>query len=440
MNKKTKRLIPFLLLLTFFLACTETELQEPTKEILDVDFTDGISNGEAEIIDQARQRVLDATILVDGKYNLNGCAPASLGISENLFRYISLNMHYLNYRIEQGDYLSPAMMNSTSAQLKLKAGRDNMNLFAITATEGDFAPENTGGGYLISELFEQATDWYKVYEEDGYTIWEYTNTTYAYETKYSWVDDPNIYNYYDNYYVYYNGGGGTSSIPNLPGLPKIIIDPTFKDTEAECVKNKLDNGKILQSLLSGFELDETNIELTFKVGDLTGANGKCEWNNEGKMEITIDTDRLNAPSIELARTILHESFHAYIFAKLYEEKMHTELCPEPDFERDFNDYKAKYSEVGSTQHNYMADKYLTYMKQGLNDYFNGETYKANFVNYVDDNTNWYGTDFLFECLAWGGLKGTEAWAAFSSDSEKMNKYNQTIGTIVPLLPKENCNN
>ncbi|MFV0593451.1 MAG: hypothetical protein ACK5M7_18915 [Draconibacterium sp.] len=238
------------------------------------------------------------------------------------------------------------------------------------------------------------------------------------------------------------GSGGTTGGENPGELPEVILDTaTFVGTKAECVKEKLDNQNLINQLIGGFDLEESKISLIYKVEDLEGVNGLCSYNpNTKRMEIKIDTDRLIESSMELARTILHESFHAYIFGKLYESELHTGLCPEPNFEDDFRDYAEKYGEGENpqVQHNYIADKYIVYMKQGLKDYFDGESYKTSFLNYVEENEYWYGTDFMLESLSWGGLQKTDAWFAYAADSEVMQKYGYTMGLIVPFLPTENC--
>jgi len=220
--------------------------------------------------------------------------------------------------------------------------------------------------------------------------------------------------------------------------PEIIEDPSFENTEADCIKAKLEQGSILNNLLCGFELSTSSINVTYKVGATPGANGKCNFDpNTYRMVITINTDRLNSPSIELARTILHESFHAYLYGKVYEEELHNGLAPEPNFSQDYQKYKEKFGEP-DWQHPYIADKYLSYMKQGLLELFNSESYKDNFLSYVKDNNNWFGLDFMLECLAWGGLQGTDAWTTFYSDATNKTNYDNTMGNIVNLIPKENC--
>lgn len=227
-----------------------------------------------------------------------------------------------------------------------------------------------------------------------------------------------------------SAGGRTTNDPTP--VPAIIEDPSFVGTNADCVKSKLESGSVINCLLNGFSLSTSTIDLTFKVADISD-NGTCSYNRDTKrMTITIDSDRLTGSSMELARTELHESFHAYLYGKLYDPKYTSDLLPEPNFVNDFNKY------CSNNQHNYIADNYISYMKSALGTYFNSETYKDSFLGTVNGNQYWHGTDWLFECLAWGGLKGTDAWSAFQSDPEKKRKYDETMNFIANLLPKENC--
>jgi hypothetical protein len=234
------------------------------------------------------------------------------------------------------------------------------------------------------------------------------------------------------------GSGGTPTV-SCPACscPKVIdTDVSFVGTKAECVKLKLENGSIINTLLAGFDLDQSLIDVTYKVGNLTGANGECFLNGR-RIDITIDQDRLNATSMELANTILHETFHAYIYGKLYDSKLHTGLCPEPNFVDDFETYKQQFGD--QSQHNYMANKYIEYMRNGLQDYFGGESYRTTFLNYVGDMTQWYGEQNLMECLSWSGLKGTVAWSEYYLNQTNKTRYDETMQYIVPLLLQENCN-
>ncbi len=170
---------------------------------------------------------------------------------------------------------------------------------------------------------------------------------------------------------------GSGDGPKDPGpylgypTPPVEEDDSWTDTKADCVKDKLEAGgdnSILNKLLNGFNLSTSTINLTFYVGntDYRGnpvPNGKCIFDpNTNRMSVYISDDRLSASSLEVARTILHECFHAYLYGKLYESDIHNGLAPEPDFEKDFNNYANVYGSSGgsnSAQHNYMATMYVS---------------------------------------------------------------------------------
>uniref|UniRef100_UPI0025BFBD77 hypothetical protein n=1 Tax=Marinilabilia sp. TaxID=2021252 RepID=UPI0025BFBD77 len=251
------------------------------------------------------------------------------------------------------------------------------------------------------------------------------------------------------------GGGGSSSGRSginkgdyLPSSPKIVKNhPSFENTEADCVKQKLDKGNIINDLLAGFGLGKSQIDVIFKVGQLDSinANGRCILDGtRTKMTIIIDQDRLSAPSIALARTILHECFHAYIFGKIFQEEIHNGLAPEPDFSKDWTQYKLLYGGVEPSQHNYMADKYLEFMKQGLKDFFNlsdNSSLREEFLNGPEgvENISYWDLDTFLEVLAWGGLRETDAFQKYYQDLENYRNYNLFRMDFLPKWPKENCN-
>ncbi|MDM8161652.1 hypothetical protein QUH73_17685, partial [Labilibaculum sp. K2S] len=237
--------------------------------------------------------------------------------------------------------------------------------------------------------------------------------------------------------------------PGYPA-PPVVEDDSWKGTKADCIKTKLEAGSgssIIDNLLAGFNLDKSTINLTFYVGntDYRGnpvPNGKCIFDpNTKRMSVYISEDRLKESSLEVARTILHECFHAYMYGKLYEDDIHNGLAPEPDFARDFAEYEKKYKisdDNNQSQHNYMADKYRTYMKEGLKIFFKAESYYNRFVDYYSDSQSWHGVDYMLECLTWGGLRHTEAWNVLLSDEQEKNKYYDQFNNIISALPKD-CN-
>lgn len=240
------------------------------------------------------------------------------------------------------------------------------------------------------------------------------------------------------------GGGGYAPDPDDgTAPPEITYTQEFLDSEAECVHTKLEDGNIINQLLSSFNLPNSDIDINFKLDDLN-VNGKIEYmgkvNDRLKFEIALDRGRLYDSSIEIARTLIHECFHAYIFGKLYDNVPHDGLFPEPNFVSDWTDYVSEFGPANA-QHNYMADHYIESMKTALRDYYHhpdhiGDVEALN--NLFQNNSYWYGEDFMFECLAWGGLKNTAAWDDFQADEEKYEKYLNIRDYIFGFLPKEKC--
>jgi hypothetical protein len=228
--------------------------------------------------------------------------------------------------------------------------------------------------------------------------------------------------------------------PTPEDVATIIIDSSFVGTKAECVYEKLiKNGKesIINKLISGFDIDKSIIDLKFRV-DTIKANGEVNYltvNNRALLEITINEARLNDASLEIARTILHECFHAYIYGKYYQNELHTGLCPEPDFKRDFDNYTKKYGR--ENDHNYMADKYRSFMIEGLKTYLQNEKYYDKILPILKENIFWVNEDFMLECMTWGGLHNTNAWKEYYKDTQK-EQYDNQRKFIINLLPKEKC--
>ncbi len=424
-----------------------------------VDFSDGLNAVERETIDKAQTMIVDACIITEGKYDLSNITASDNGISEELFKYIRVNYGYLNTKIDEGIYKlqDKKLLTVTDAENSLKSRPANMQMMAVTATDGDNPNDkNGGGGQFLYEIFEQATDWYKVYEADGYAVYEYTNTTYKYRYERVWVDNPYVFNVGNNRFVYYHGGGSGSS--NSSGnrtfpIPVVIEDGSFKNTKADCLKEELEKGgatSILNKLLDGFKLDKSNIDIVYKVEDKVISstsgkeiNGVCKFKQQtdGSFIATIilSQDRMNGQSfLETARTLLHETFHAHLFAMYKDPNLYNSLG-EGDFIKTWDKYKL--SHPNETQHNWMADNYIKYMKEGLEKIYNNwdEAKRTRFENYVNDVEYGNDRDLMFTCLAWQGLLGkdhnkTIAGAKFYQENGV--KYDAIHQYVISMLTKD----
>lgn len=380
MNTKMRQCILLILAITI-LSCEKSKELEANINEMSVNFSDGLNTAERETIDEAQKMIINACSITEGKYDLSNIAPSDLGISEELFKYIKVNYGYLNTKIDAGVYKlqDKKLITVYDREIRLKSCPANMQMMAVTATDGDNPNgKNGGGGQFLYEVFEQATDWYRVYEANGYAIYEYTNTTYKYRYKRVWVDNPYVYNMGGNRFVYYHGnsGGGSSSGNRTFPIPVVIEDESFKNTKADCLKDELEKGgatSILNKLLDGFKFDKSNIDIVYKVEDKvisskTGneVNGRCtrpieQPNGRLKITIEISQDRMNSQSfLETARTLLHETFHAHLFGMVIDPNLYNSLG-EDYFETAWEKYKRTHSE--ETQHNWMADNYIVHERR-----------------------------------------------------------------------------
>lgn len=252
-----------------------------------------------------------------------------------------------------------------------------------------------------------------------------------------------------------NGGGGGSSSPSKEPLPK-IDETDIENTKADCVKQALEAGgsnSLLNKLLAGFKLENSPIDITYKVQDKVfgkkgdEVNGLCERvkysNNSIAITIYLSKTRMQTQSfLETARTILHETLHAHLHGMI-DAKDNTTFNTIPDADGlNFKDTWKKYIELHpeEKQHNWMAEKYIGLMKEGLSKLYEqwDDATKIRFEEYagVTDANR----DFMFECIAWHGLLGenhdmTEAGKEFYT--KKGEEYEKMKDEVIRYLGK-NC--
>ena len=360
--------------------------------------------------------------------------PSSEYRNENDFR--CFNSTYLNMQEEYDGYILYHKINGDFANgWKYSNGNIIKSVQSNHRIDISTKSEMVCEYYILEVMYEQCKVYIQLTPDEIIQAWE-TCSTYT--------QDEQIFEvcFYDGVQ---EGGGGYAPDPDPDdgaAPPEITYTQEFLDSEAECVNTKLKDGNIINQLLSSFNLTDSNIDINFKLDDLND-NAKIKLidrvNGRYKFEIALDRGRLYDASIEIARTLLHECFHAYIFGKLYDDVPHDGLFPEPNFDSDFADYESEFGP--DAQHNYMANHYIESMKTALRDYYHHPDHIGDveaIFNYTEDHPYWYGEDFLFECLAWGGLKNTAAWDDFQADEEKYEKYSNTRDYIFDLLPKEKC--
>ncbi len=226
-------------------------------------------------------------------------------------------------------------------------------------------------------------------------------------------------------------GGGYSPNPT----PE-VDDKEIENTKVGCIKDALEAGgntSLINKLLKGFKLENSEIDVTYKMQDKVYSkkgnevNGLCEYNKTTKqMTIFLSKTEMDKYSfLEAARTILHETFHAHLYAmvNLKDNGDHNTI-PDADgidFKNTWKEYIKLHPK--EQQHNWMAERYISLMKKGLADLYSNWDIKTRtrFEDYygVSDANR----DFMFECIAWHGLLGknhdmTEAGKEFYKKNGK----------------------
>ncbi|WP_163322407.1 hypothetical protein [Draconibacterium mangrovi] len=179
--------------------------------------------------------------------------------------------------------------------------------------------------------------------------------------------------------------------------PKVIEDPSFEDTKADCVYDKLVTSNQMQQLLSEYFGSDT-YHVTYKVDywSTPGVNstdpsyGLAKDNGDNTVTIKINSYYFDevAP-VTTAKTILHETIHAYLYQEV------NKLGGLDNLENTtFENLFAYYQTYGypDYQHDYMSQYYIPNMAQTLRQY----------DNYA------HGIDY-YEALAWQGLSYTYGW-------------------------------
>lgn len=251
---------------------------------------------------------------------------------------------------------------------------------------------------------------------------------------------------------YFNGGNRGGSSPRIR-VPEPETDKTkspkdewietkdFENSKAKCTKDKLIKGldnSILGKLIKGYKGKYSKLDLVWKVSNLpSGINARIKpavWGNN--IKITIDREYSEtASSLELARTILHESFHAYILGKLKDAGKFNTLMDEPNFQFDLAEYSLW--QEGQSQHVYMANNYLPSFVSALSDFIKNEPYYNNLSTAIN-NKNLTIYEFL-KVFVWNGLHKTDEFKEKMKDPKfRLNRKKVIEITSSPIVEPEDC--
>lgn len=245
----------------------------------------------------------------------------------------------------------------------------------LTHQEENLGKSSCGGGINLSEVIVTNT---------------YTNPG----TSITWgtVGNPGGNNW--------GGGGSGSSGGSSNPLYQILRSGSF--TSDPCLNgafNKAGGSPIFQGYLKNFDGNFTVANLKLSAGVLPSQiNAETSPPVNYMIEITVNTNNLNRPGIDVARTLMHEIIHAEMFRKLLslsnnngeiDVTILNQMLTQNNYPGLY-DYYTRYG-VNGMQHEQMAAHYINTI--------------VNFLKQYDSTL----TQEQYEAMAWEGLRGTTAW-------------------------------
>ncbi|GHB33538.1 hypothetical protein [Mongoliitalea lutea] len=196
---------------------------------------------------------------------------------------------------------------------------------------------------------------------------------------------------------------GDELTPDFPD-EQIIKDPSFEDTTADCIYEKLKSIDGFKELASKFEGLGTEFDVVLKIGATLNptANGQAWWRGPFEpIEITFNEAKMNRSALEVARTIIHEMIHAELYRALNTQNpTNSDLS----FKETFEDYTRQFIGDNDSHHNYMADYWVDRMADIL-ERIHPQLGYSELNNF---SSSWaypsgIPKDF-YKALAWDGLK------------------------------------
>ena len=230
------------------------------------------------------------------------------------------------------------------------------------------------------------------------------------------------------------GGGGKGSNPGTTPVPapKVEIDQSVKNNPKinkllEALMNI--NDSYLKKLIARYQGENNNYNLKyvvdadyFKDRD-PGTRGVCvPMGKEGVIIYLNPTQLSSARSIEVARTILHESLHAYIFS--INRKANASLGI-TTLDKDWETYTQK-----TAQHEAMAMREIDNMADELERIHRNSGEYDIVWTYWDDVYSLEERKLFYEGLAWDGLHNTTLYKNMDKDKkEHMQKVYKAVKDI-----------
>jgi hypothetical protein len=203
----------------------------------------------------------------------------------------------------------------------------------------------------------------------------------------------------------------SGEVPIVDALLIILSESFQKNQKLMCIWDKLKGIRGVQNQLKKFdsEMSVWNLNIDAK-GFLDPSNGfrpsqnavtRDTYNiNDRNTTIYLNTnsDKMNRPTLEIARTLMHEIIHAEIFRKVKSVNGLKGLS-EDNFPGLFDYYSRFQTQM---QHQLMAEHYISILADMLKAFDGG-----------------FESDETYEALAWGGL---EAWQDSEGNIYKFAAY------------------
>ena len=233
---------------------------------------------------------------------------------------------------------------------------------------------------------------------------------------------------------------------NRSNPDKSLDDPQYKNVKDvfDCIVMNAPSD-FVKNMLNRFYGKNAEFDITYKVGEMPArfenATGLCDFSASGASGykdgvITFNKNKLNASSVELISTLMHETLHAYIHSYLYSKDP---SLKKTTLDEAFNLYeeKLKKGATAAQEHNFMAANWVNTLANELQQFHSTqESYERfwNYVNIADKNDR----KLFYEAMAWSGLTETNAYKNLSPEYKtKMNNIFSKNKESLPISWK--CN-
>ncbi len=293
---------------------------------------------------------------------------------------------------------------------------------------------------LDLETFEESDN--IDFDSSNFSIYSASGSSYCSvcHNNWNWIEPVEIVGGYDpwidpfpigDYPTYPIGGWNPGNNNNNNNLGN-YIDPSFQNNDCLwSVYQQMGTTSTFNNYLKNFDSQFSSADITWSASSNLASNVNAhvtEPFNSNQMTIMFNLNNLNRPSLDVARTMMHELIHAEIYRKM----LSCSELPYVNFNnysteqwRNFInnlqgnfpgifDYYVRYQYNSSTptdwQHQMMAQHYRDIIKDALREY--------------DNNSS---SEDVYDALSWEGLGDTWVWNNLSS--QQKNNINQTLANF-----------